>query len=154
MNSTDRALINGFKEIQSMADRINIQKCIVDKAKANFKEVYENKAVGKDGEKANVQSLRGRSNDAIAAACLYIACRQENVPRTFKEICAISKVSKREIGRCFKLILKKMEKSVTVITSEDFMTRFCSSLQLPKHVQVASTFIAKVCSINGHTRVI
>ena len=31
MNSTDRALINGFKEIQSMADRKNIQKCIVDK---------------------------------------------------------------------------------------------------------------------------
>jgi len=141
MNSTDRALINGFKEIQSMADRINIQKCIVDKAKANFKEVYENKGVGKDG--TTVQSLRGRSNDAIAAACLYIACRQESVPRTFKEICAISKVSKREIGRCFKLILKKMEKSVSVITSEDFMTRFCSSLELPKYVQVASTFIAK-----------
>jgi transcription initiation factor TFIIIB Brf1 subunit/transcription initiation factor TFIIB len=33
-----------------------------------------------------------------AAACLYIACRQEGVPRTFKEIVAVSTVSKKEIG--------------------------------------------------------
>jgi len=37
-----------------------------------FKQVHEGK------------SLKGRSNDAIASACLYIACRQEGVPRTFK----------------------------------------------------------------------
>lgn len=30
------------------------------------------------------RTLRGRSNDAIAAACVYIACRQEGVPRTFR----------------------------------------------------------------------
>ena len=28
--------------------------------------------------------LKGRANDAVAAACLYIACRQEEVPRSFK----------------------------------------------------------------------
>lgn len=30
------------------------------------------------------KNLKGRANDAIASACLYIACRQEGVPRTFK----------------------------------------------------------------------
>ena len=49
------------------------------------------------------RNLRGRSNEAISAACLYIACRQEGVPRTFKEIVAVSTVSKKEIGRCFKV---------------------------------------------------
>ena len=43
--------------------------------------------------------LRGKNIEAQAAACLYIACRQDGVPRTFKEICAISRVSKKEIGR-------------------------------------------------------
>ena len=43
-----------------------------DRANALFKKVHDGK------------NLRGRSNDAIAAACLYIACRQESVPRTFK----------------------------------------------------------------------
>lgn len=85
----------------------------------------------------------GRSNDAIASACLYIACRQEGVPRTFKEICAVSKVSKKEIGRCFKLILKALETSVDLITTGDFMSRFCSNLGLPNMVQRAATHIAR-----------
>ena len=39
----------------------------------------------------------------------------------YTEICAISKISKKEIGRCFKLILKALETSVDLITSGDFM---------------------------------
>ena len=39
----------------------------------------------------------------------------------YLEICAISKISKKEIGRCFKLILRALETSVDLITSGDFM---------------------------------
>lgn len=167
-----------------------------DRTNNLFKQVYEQK------------SLKGRANDAIASACLYIACRQEGVPRTFKgqtssslrdalslwisvfqfffflkkkrdifyieknatraspptknilrfthtvlklqfslplhaEICAVSRISKKEIGRCFKLILKALETSVDLITTGDFMSRFCSNLGLPKQVQMAATFIAR-----------
>ena len=55
-----------------MADRINLPKSIVDRANVLFKQVHDGR------------NLKGRSNDAIASACLYIACRQEGVPRTFK----------------------------------------------------------------------
>ena len=40
------------------------------------------------------------------------------------EICAISKIPKKEIGRCFKLILRNLEQNVQVITSGDFMVCF------------------------------
>merc|ERR1711981_741791 len=89
------------------------------------------------------RNLKGRANDAIAAACLYIACRQEGVPRTFKEIVAVSTVSKKEIGRCFKLILKAHDTNVEIITTGDFMHRFCGTLSLNKDVQKAATCIAK-----------
>jgi hypothetical protein len=48
--------------------------------------------------------LKGKSSDAIIAACIYIGCREQNLARTFKEICALTKVSKKEIGRCYKLL--------------------------------------------------
>ncbi|KAF6344638.1 general transcription factor IIB [Rhinolophus ferrumequinum] len=111
MSNSDRAMMNAFKEITTMADRINLPRNIVDRTNNLFKQVYEQK------------SLKGRANDAIASACLYIACRQEGVPRTFKEICAVSRISKKEIGRCFKLILKALETSVDLITTGDFMSR-------------------------------
>ncbi|XP_047134637.1 transcription initiation factor IIB isoform X1 [Hydra vulgaris] len=131
ISGSDRSLLNAFREIQTMASRINLPKTITDRSNQLFKQVHDQK------------SLKGRSNDAIASACLYIACRQEGVPRTFKEICAISKIPKKEIGRCFKLILKALEASVDIITSEDFMSRFCSNLSLPASVQRAATYIAR-----------
>ena len=72
VNSQDRALITAFKEISQMSDRLNLAKMIQDRANTLFKQVND------------VKTLKGRSNDAIASACLYIACRQEGVPRTFK----------------------------------------------------------------------
>lgn len=131
VNSSDRALLNAFREISQMSERLNLPKMIADRANTLFKQVHDGK------------SLKGRSNDAIASACLYIACRQESVPRTFKEICGVSKVSKKEIARVFKLILKNLETSVELITTGDFMSRFCSNLSLPMAVQRAATHIAK-----------
>ncbi|KAM9311489.1 LOW QUALITY PROTEIN: transcription initiation factor IIB-like [Gastrophryne carolinensis] len=113
MSSSDRAMMNAFKEI-TMKYTDN-----------SFKQIYEHK------------TLKGRAHDAIASACLYIACRQEGVPRTFKEICAVSQISKKEIGKCFKLIL---ETNVDLITTGGFM---CSSnLGLTKQVKMAATYIA------------
>lgn len=131
MASADRTLLNAFREINQMADRLNLPKMVADRANTQFKQVTDTK------------SLKGRSNDAICSACMYIACRQEGVPRTLKEICAVSKVSKKEIGRVFKLILKTLETNVELITTGDFMSRFCSNLGLPPKVQKAATHIAR-----------
>lgn len=60
-----------------------------------------------------------------------------------QEICAVSKISKKEIGRCFKLILKALETQVDLITTGDFMSRFCSNLGLPTFAQKAATHIAR-----------
>jgi len=131
MNGSDRALVTAFREIGQMADRLNLPKMLSDRASTLFKQVHESK------------TLKGRSNEAIISACMYIACRQEGVPRTFKEICAVSKVSKKDIGRVFKLILKNLETNVDLITTGDFMSRFCSNLSLPSSVQKAATCIAR-----------
>lgn len=55
----------------------------------------------------------------------------------------MSKISKKEIGRCFKLILKALETQVDLITTGDFMSRFCSNLGLPTAVQKGATHIAR-----------
>lgn len=68
---------------------------------------------------------------------------QDLIYTLFSEICAVSRISKKEIGRCFKLILKALETSVDLITTGDFMSRFCSNLGLPKQVQMAATHIAR-----------
>ncbi|NIG59359.1 Transcription initiation factor IIB [Pontoporia blainvillei] len=86
MSSSDRAMMNAFKEITTMADRINLPRNIVDRTNNLFKQVYEQK------------SLKGRANDAIASACVYIACRQEGVPRTFKVQMVVTHIARKAMA--------------------------------------------------------
>ena len=86
--------------------------------------------------------MRGRSKNAISSACIYIACRQEGVPM-FKEIVTISTVSRKEISRCYNLILAAHDIKVEIITAGDYMNQFCSTLGLVRDIQRAATIIAK-----------
>ncbi|ODM88876.1 Transcription initiation factor IIB [Orchesella cincta] len=127
----DRVLMNAFKEISQIADRLNLPKTVVDRANNLIKTIH-------DGKK-----LRGRSTFANSSACLCMAARQEGVPQTFKEVCAVSQASRREIGRAFTLLPEALDISVEAATSCDFMSRFCSNLGLPNSVRKAATAIAK-----------
>lgn len=66
-----------------MCEAISLPKNIIDTSKQLFKRVDEEKL------------LRGKNQDAIIAACIFIACRQGRVSRTFKEIVALTSVPKK-----------------------------------------------------------
>jgi len=61
------------------------------------------------------------------------ACRNETVPRTIKEISALTTVSEKEIGKCFQK-MEKMEKNAT-----DLLPRFCFHLGLSNDILRATT---------------
>eukprot|EP01027_Heterolobosea_sp_BB2_P008202 GEZU01012164.1.p1 GENE.GEZU01012164.1~~GEZU01012164.1.p1 ORF type:complete len:342 (+),score=110.97 GEZU01012164.1:500-1525(+) len=137
---TDRALLAAFEEINMMADKIDLSQAIKDRAKELF--TLEDQ-----------KTIKSKNTDAVVAACLYMACRLEGVPRTIKEICALSKASKKEIGRYYKNILEIWKKKnqevpianqdvVKTISTEDFMARFCSRLGLPQEIKNASDQVA------------
>lgn len=73
-----------------MGDRIGLSKIVIDSAKQLYKQVEDEKL------------LKGRPQEAVQAACIYIGCQEHHVSRTFKEITALTKVAKKEIARCYK----------------------------------------------------
>ncbi|EED19179.1 transcription initiation protein [Talaromyces stipitatus ATCC 10500] len=75
----NKALMAAYKEIGALCDGFNIQKIVADTAKYLFKIVDDHKA------------FKGKSQDA---------------PRTFSEIFAVTKVSRKEIGRIYKSLEK------------------------------------------------
>jgi transcription initiation factor TFIIB len=52
--------------------------------------------------------VRGRSIAAIAAASLYAACRNTETPRTLREISEASLVDKKDVARCYRLLLREL----------------------------------------------
>ncbi|KAL6145202.1 hypothetical protein ACLB2K_055890 [Fragaria x ananassa] len=157
-SNPDRGLILAFKTIATMSDRLGLVATIKDRANEIYKRVEDQK------------SSRGRNQDALLAACLYIACRQEDKPRTVKEICSVANgATKKEIGRAKEYIVKQLglEKGQSVemgtIHAGDFMRRFCSNLGMNNQaVKAAQEAVQKSeefdirscsCSLNMHQHI-
>ena len=74
-------------------------------------------------------------------SCLaLLACRQEDVPRTFKEICKVSNAKKATIAKHFNTIrasvqAQQLAPKTKGTTSTDLLARFCSLLGLPMATQ-------------------
>jgi len=130
-----QGLLGTYKQIGVLCDSISIPKTVSDTAKLLFKQVDDAKY------------LKGKSNDAIIAGCIFIACRQCQVPRTFREIFALTRVSKKEIGRTFKALEKffaqngnsataasstadQPYQTTTSTSARDLCVRYCSQLGL------------------------
>ncbi|PNH03130.1 Transcription initiation factor IIB [Tetrabaena socialis] len=122
-NNPDRALVAAFKEVGRMCELLKCNASVKDRACEIYKEVVQAK------------SLKGRSVKALAASCLFWACRQEKQARTFKEIVTAlgNDVSKKEIGRCFKDLqqLKKDELHLQGAASDALASTMNQTVQHP-----------------------
>jgi transcription initiation factor TFIIB len=87
--------------------------------------------------------IRGRSMEGVAAAALYAACRQCNVPRTLDEISSIARMLRKDVGRNYRYIARKLELKLMPTTPRDYISRFISELKLSSDVQAKTLDIIR-----------
>ncbi|KEH33477.1 transcription initiation factor IIB-2 [Medicago truncatula] len=134
-SNPDLGLIVSFQTIDIMAEKLGLVPTIKDRANEIYKRVEDQK------------SSKGRNQEALLAACVYIACRQEDKPRTIKEICLIANgATKKEIVRAKEYIVKQLglenggqSIEMGIIHIGDFMGRFCSNLGMNHQAVKAAT---------------
>lgn len=157
----ERSLAEGFKAIQSMCDIISLSRHTTDMAKQLYKRVDEEKI------------LKGKAPDAVVAACIFVACRQANVARTFKEMMDLTGVKKKKVAECFKILKQKFENtgitaagpgsgsstpttgadmnaSQIAASAEDIVIRFGSNLALPPNVSSAACQVCRKVENAGY----
>ncbi len=92
--------------------------------------------------------VRGRSMESVIAACIYAACRSYNIPRTLDEIAGASDVERKEIGRTYRFIVRKLKIKVTPSSPKDYISRFSSILHLSPKSQNEALKILKKADIS------
>jgi transcription initiation factor TFIIB len=95
--------------------------------------------------------VRGRSMESVIAACIYAACRSYNIPRTLDEIAAASDVERKEIGRTYRFIVRKLKIKVMPSSPKDYISRFSSILHLSPKTQNEALKILKKADISELT---
>lgn len=74
--------------------------------------------------------LRGRKISGIVAAAVYASCRMGGVPRTLDELEKATGMRKKEIGKSYGILLRALGLRVPPAKPEDYVSRFCSELDL------------------------
>lgn len=129
--------------LREKADRLHLTRSMADRAATLLKQALEHK---------ELKHRLAVNSDAGAAACLYIACKEEGAPRSFKEICSVSHCNLKQFGRIFKLVSTKINvksNQTTIPDGQDAITRFSGYLSLPWKVQTFAIHIAKAVTDNN-----
>ena len=91
-DKTTKSLLAAYKEIGTLCEAWDLPRTVTDTAKHIYKMVVD------------AGAFKGKSQEVVIAGCILLACRQCGVSRTFREIFALTKVPKKEIGRIFKAL--------------------------------------------------
>jgi len=130
-NASEKNLAFALGEIDRMSSALGLPKSIREVAAIIYR-----KALAKN-------LIKGRCIEAVAAAALYAACREANIPRTLDEIAAVSRIKKKEVGRTYKYIAKKIGLIMKPVSPLDYIPRFCNMLNLNGSVQERAIEIVK-----------
>jgi len=113
----DKTLMAAYKEIGAHCDAVGIPKNVTESAKILYKMADDAKL------------FKGKSTEAVIATCIFIACRQGKVARSFKELNIMTNVTKKEIGRSFKILDKYIRENKKTLPSKFGMkSDMCDSL--------------------------
>ncbi len=137
--SIERNLRLAMAELRRVASFLNLPSVVRDEASRVYNFVLQRGLV------------RGRSMESVIAACIYAACRSYNIPRTLDEISAASDVERKEIGRTYRFIVRKLKIKITPSSPKDYISRFSSILHLSPKTQNEALKILKRADISELT---
>ncbi len=129
IKSKDRNLSFAFSELQRLISYLTLSQAIHERVAKLYEKAVERGLV------------RGRSTESIIAALLYTTCREEGAPRTLDEISKASGISKRDIGKTYRYIARKLDIRILPAKPQDYIPRFGSLLGLDEKVQVKAVKI-------------
>jgi len=137
--SIERNLRLAMTELRRVASFLNLPSVVRDESSRVYNYVLQRGLV------------RGRSMESVIAACIYAACRSYNIPRTLDEIATASDVERKEIGRTYRFIVRKLKIKVTPSSPKDYIARFSSILHLSPKTQNEALKILKKADISELT---
>ncbi len=132
VSSHDRNLQNALNTLQKLGEKLFVPKQVLERAA----EIYR-QALAKD-------LVRGRAINSIVAASLYLALREMGTPRTQKQMAKVANIDKKELGRCYRLLIKTLNIKPPVIDPIAYVHAIALEAGYPQQVTVYAEKIIKL----------
>jgi transcription initiation factor TFIIB len=122
-SSIDRNLAQAMSELDRLSDKVYISPQIQEKAALIYRKALDKGLV------------RGRTIAGIAAAALYAACRGSGTPRTLREIAEASLVDKKDVARCYRLLLQELDVQVSIADPLTYISKIAEKNEISGKTQ-------------------
>lgn len=122
-SSVDRNLAQAMAELDRLSDKAYIPGPVKEKAAVIYRKALDKGLV------------RGRSIAAIAAASLYAACRTTGTPRTLREIAESSFVDKKDVARCYRLLLRELKVQMPIADPLTYVSKIAEKTGISGQTQ-------------------
>ena len=122
-DATERNLAFALSEISKIANKLNLPKNILETASVIYRKAVKEKLI------------RGRSIQGVTAAAVYVACRQCGLARTLEEIAQASNISKKEVGRSYRFLIKELDYFIPPLKPSQYITKFSNQLSMTGKVE-------------------
>lgn len=91
--------------------------------------------------------LRGRSIKGMVAACLYFACRDQQIPRTFQEVLEETSVNAKKVRMCYRVLIRELRLKMPSTDPISLIPRYIVELGLDATdekaaIEILNAFIA------------
>jgi transcription initiation factor TFIIB len=114
--SSDRNFRLAFNELSKLKDKLGLTESIIEKTAYIYRKAVENRLA------------RGRSIHSLLGASLYAACRESEMPRTLKDIERVSNVKRKELAKCYRALVEKLDLRMPVVSPVYCVARIANKL--------------------------
>ena len=119
----DTSLKKAFLTLDMLKTNLGIPETVIEEAAYIFR-----KALTK-------RLTTGRNSTALVSAALYAACRKMNTPRTLNDITKAANVSRKDLSRNYRLLLKVLDLRFEPFSSSEFITRIANAVGISERTR-------------------
>jgi transcription initiation factor TFIIB len=117
-SSADRNLAQAMAELDRLTDMLHIPASIKERAAIVYRKALDNSLV------------RGRPIAAMTAASLYAACRMSETSRTLKDVAAASRIRKKDVARCYRLLVRELDLRMPVVDPVKCISKIATKVEI------------------------
>ena len=101
--SVDCSRKYAFRQLNNLKEKLALPSPVIEKAAYIYRKTQQKEIV------------KGRTRTGTIAACVYIACREAEVPRTFREIAEVTDIKRKEMWKAYRAVVSGLDLRVPLV---------------------------------------
>jgi transcription initiation factor TFIIB len=129
--ANDRSLKQALPELEHLKESLGLPDAIVEKSAYFYRKA------------SRAGMIKGRTVSSVLAACVYLACRELENPRTLSEIATNSNVARKKLSRDYRTLVRVFDPKIPTVDHVRCVTRIANKVGVSEKTKRAAIKIMR-----------